>query len=151
MNIGLALEIDLEIERLSATVVRIEDRLKEHFASRQYGDDVQAIFIGVILTATGSESLHPIRPLEYRKQYTFKMPITGEKRYLGNVVEFDVKPDYATVRTLNSMQADRYIVSCLVDGLAVLRQHQRKFPKFDVEQFVEDFAMCLSGNDDQQS
>ena len=144
MNIGLALEIDLEIERLSATVVRIGDRLKERFASCQYGDDVQAIFIGVILTAPGSETLHPIRPLKYRKQYTFKMPITGEKRYLGNVVEFDVQPDYPTVRALNSEQAEKYIASCLVDGLAVLRQHQRKFPRFDVARFAEDFATCLS-------
>src|SRR5690349_20628182 len=101
MKVGITLDIDEEIERLSNAVSRIDDRLMGYFETRSYGDDLQALFIGLILTGPGSEKLHPVRPLKYRRNYTLSIRELRQKIYMGNVVEFDVKPDYSKIWALN--------------------------------------------------
>src|SRR6185437_3976248 len=77
--------IDEEISRLSAVVSRINQRLTEFFETRTYGNDVQSIFIGVVLMGPGSERLHRVRPLKYRRDYTLVIRELKRKEYLGNV------------------------------------------------------------------
>jgi len=144
MKVGLALEIDQELDWLSNAVANIENRLASCFASKSFGDDVHAVFIGVILTAPGSERWHRVRPLKYRRNYTLRAPSLGLVKYLGNVVEFDIRPDYAAVRVLNSEQAARHVVQALTDGVQVLANQQEKFPKFDSSEFIAAFTACLS-------
>ena len=144
MKVGLALEIDEEIDRLSNAVARIEDRLAAYFADKSYGDDVQALFIGVILTRPESERFHRVRPLKYRRNYTLRAPSLGLNKYLGNVVEFDIRPDYSAVRILNSEKAELHIIGALTDGIEVLTTQQKKFPNFDSSGFVAAFTACLS-------
>lgn len=146
MKVGLALYIEEEIDRLSAVVARIDQRLNEFFQTRTYGKDVQSLFIGLILLGPGSERLHSVRPLKYRRQHTLSNRELNLKEYLGNVVEFDVKPDYQGVRTLNSEDAERYIIRSLIEGLSELTAHQRKFPEFDLTGFREDFCACLNSD-----
>jgi hypothetical protein len=143
MIVGLAAYLDQEIERLLPGIGRASTRLKEYFADKSYGDDIESLFIGLILTGPDSERLHPVRPLEYRKKFTLKSSLTGSTEYLGNTVEFDIKPDYATVRIMNSENAQKYIIDALIDGLDVLKENQHKFPKFDVARFTTEFTDCL--------
>jgi hypothetical protein len=143
--IGIALYIDQEIDRLSNGIGRLSVRLKECFADKSYGDDIESLFIGLILAAPGSERLHPVRPLKYRRNFTLKSLLTRTTEYLGNTVEFDIKPDYTVVRTMNSEKAGTYIVETLIESLDVLKKHQPKFPNFDVERFTTTFAECLGG------
>jgi len=143
VKVGLALYIDEEISRLSAVVSRINQRLTEFFETRTYGNDVQSIFIGVVLMGPGSERLHRVRPLKYRRDYTLVIRELKRKEYLGNVVEFDVRPDYSALRTLNSEDAAKYIIQSLIDGLSALAPHQNKFPDFGLAAFREDFRACL--------
>ena len=147
LKVGIALYLDDEIDRLSSAVARIGDRLESFFANRRYGDDVQSLVIGLILTGHGSERLHPIRPLKYRRHYTLKIRELKQETYLGNVVEFDIKPDYSAVQSLNNEDAERYISKALIDGLSVLVAHHNKFPNFKVEDFGKDFSACLNASD----
>jgi hypothetical protein len=71
------------------------------------------------LTGPGSERLHPVRPLKYRRHYTLKIRELEQNIYRGNVVEFDVKPDYSSIQMLNSEDAEKYIIEALVEGLSV--------------------------------
>jgi hypothetical protein len=141
--IGIALYIDQEIDRLSNGIGRLSVRLKECFADKSYGDDIESLFIGLILAAPGSERLHPVRPLKYRRNFTLKSLLTRTTEYLGNTVEYDIKPDYETIRTMNSEKAQIYIVDGLMDGLKMLKENAAKFPNFDVEKFTTEFAHCL--------
>jgi hypothetical protein len=50
----------LSIERLLPSIGRIRARMKECFADKSYGDDIESLFIGLILTGPGSERLHPV-------------------------------------------------------------------------------------------
>ena len=143
MIVAIALTVDEEIARLSSGVGRISVRLKECFADKSYGEDIESLFIGLILTGPGSERLHPVRPLKFRKKFTLKSSMTGTTEYLGNTVEFDIKPDYATIRTMNSEKAESYIVDKLLDGLRILAKHQKKFPNFDFDRFAAAFSACL--------
>lgn len=150
MKVGLALYIEEEIDRLSAVAARIDQRLNEFFETRTYGEDVQSIVIGLILMGPGSERLHRVRPLKYRRQYTLLNRELNLKEYFGNVVEFDVKPDYLSVRTLNSEDAALYIIRSLIEGLSQLIPHQSKFPDFDLARFREHFCACLTLLGDSQ-
>jgi len=143
MIVGIALSIDEEIDRLSHGVGQISARLKECFADKSYGDDLESIFIGLILTGPGSERLHPVRGFRYRRKFTLKSTLTGITEYLGNTVDFDVKPDYATIRTMNSEKAESYIIDALLDGLGILSNHKKKLPNFDCDRFAAAFAACL--------
>jgi hypothetical protein len=106
MIVAIAPCIDEETERLLHGVGRISVRLKEFFANKSYGDDIECLFIGLILTGPGSERLHPVRGLKYRRKFTLKNSLARTTEYLGNTVEFDIKPDYATIRTMNSERAE---------------------------------------------
>jgi len=64
MIVAIAPCIDEEIERLLHGVGRISVRLKEYFAHKSYGGDIECLFIGLILTGPGSERLHPVRGLK---------------------------------------------------------------------------------------
>jgi hypothetical protein len=86
MIVGIALTIDEEIAWLSHGVWRISARLKECFADKSYGDDIEAMFIGLNLTGPGSERLHPVRGLKYRPKFTLKSSLTRMTEYLGNTV-----------------------------------------------------------------
>jgi hypothetical protein len=143
MIVAIAPYIDEEIERLLHGVGRIGVRLKEFFADKSYGDDIESLFIGLILTGSGSERFHPVRGLKYRRKFTLKSSLTRTSEYLGNTVEFRIKPDYATIRTMNSEKAETYITDTLVDGLGILSKHQKKFPNFDCDRFATAFAACL--------
>ena len=69
--------------------------------------------------------------------------LTHTTEYLGNTVDFDIKPDYATIRTMNSERAEIYIIDTLLDGLGILSKHRKKFPNFDSYRFAAAFAACL--------
>jgi hypothetical protein len=143
MIVGIALSIDEEIDRLSHGVNKITARLKEYFADKSYGDDIESLFIALILTGPGSERLHPVKGLKYRRKFTLKYSLIRTTEYLGNTVEFDIKPDYATIRTMNSEKAQMYIIDALIDGLDVLKKNWAKFPNFDVARFLAEFTDCL--------
>jgi hypothetical protein len=143
MIVGIALDIDEEINRLSRGVGQLSVRLKDCFADKTYGHDIECIFIGLILTGPGSERLHPVRPLKYRREFTLKNSLTRTTEYLGNTVEFDIKPDYAMIRTMNAETAEKHIIDALIDGLDALRKNHSKFPNFDLTRFTKAFTECL--------
>ena len=76
MEIGLSLEVDGELGRLTNAITRIEDRLTAFFAGKDYGEGVASIYIGVILMGPGSERLHPVRAFKYQKVYKFTSRIS---------------------------------------------------------------------------
>lgn len=143
MEIGFAREVDVELERLSSTVTRLEDRLKAFFSDKEYGEGVSSIFIGVILMGSGSERLHPVRLFKYQKLCKFRSITTGERTEIPEVVMLDVKPDFDTLKRLNSEAAGSYIAEALIKAMDVISSHQKKFPMFNAAKFKEDFAMCL--------
>ena len=143
MIVAIAASIDQEIDRLLHSIAQIHTLLKERFADKTYGDGVESIFIGLILTGPGSDRLHPVRGLKYRKKFTLKSALTRNTEYLGNAVEFDIKPDYETIRTMNSERAAIYIADSLIRGLGILEKNHAKFPNFDLVRFTTDFSSCL--------
>ena len=144
MQVALALEIDASVDSLSNAVAEIAASVKDFFAARDYGEDVASLFIGVILTGPGSERLHPVRKLSYKKILRSTSRITRQKMEMKNVVQYDVMPDYEVFRRLNYDQAKRFIANELVNSTSTLEQHKAKFPDFDVDKFKDDLRICLS-------
>ncbi len=144
MQVALALEIDASVDSLSTAVAEAAARVKDFFAGRDYGEDIANLFIGVILTGGGSERLHPVRKLSYKKILSSTSRITRQKMEMRNVVQYDVKPDYEAFRRLNYEQAKRFIADELVNSTSILEQHKAKFPDFDLQKFKDDLRVCLT-------
>ena len=143
MRVALTIETNSELERLNNGLRHINDRLELFFQDRSYGEDVERILIGMILTGPRTEELHPVRPLKYRKISSFKNPITGEQINMNKLVTFDVKPDYEITRRLNAEEAAKYISKCIVQAADQLIAARKRFPKFDAVQFRRDLEALL--------
>ena len=141
MRVGLALEVDSALDHLAVIVAEIDQELKTFFSDRQYGTDVENIFVGIILTGPNSERIHPTRNLRYKKLYRIRIP--GKNIELRNVVEYDIKPDFEIFLRADASEARLHLVAELVRSLEVLKKHQSKFPSFDVTRFGGDLKACL--------
>lgn len=141
MFIGLALEIDSAIEHLCVAVHSLDKRLETFFPDKNYGLDVENIFVGVILTGPGSERLHPIRKLKYQKVLRIKIP--GKVLEKKNVLQYDIKPDYEIFSRLNVEQARQHVAKALINSVGLLERDKAKFPDFDLLHFKEDLRNCL--------
>jgi hypothetical protein len=139
MNVGLSLEIDGSIDDMSDVVTEIDRRLKECFIGKAYGQDVENLIIGVILTSPDVDHLHPASPLLYRKRVRYEIP-TME---FANLIEYYVRPSFNVFAQLNVFQAKSYLCRLLVESLVMLDSHRASFPNFDLMRFKDDFAACL--------
>jgi hypothetical protein len=143
MEIGIALYIDAGLKRLSSTIMRINDRLEAYFSTKEYGEGISSVFIGLILMAPGSERLHPVTPFKYQKLDRYSDIFTGRQVQVKDVVTFDVKPNYESLTHLNSEEAEKYIAEALIEAMGVISKQQEEFPMFNTAQFKDDFAKCL--------
>jgi len=141
MRVGLALEIDSTLDHLAPVVAEIDSALKGFFLERQYGGDVENIFIGVILMAPYSDRFHPVRKLKFKPVHKIRIP--GHQIELKNVVEYDIEPDFDEFRRLSAEQARCRLASELLSSLNILEQHRVKFTNFDVAHFGKDLKKCL--------
>jgi hypothetical protein len=141
MKVGLALEIDESIDSMAVTVTELNDLLRNYFLEKNYGSDVENIFIGVILTNRDSESSHPVRKLKFTKRIKIGMG----KPELRNVVAYDVKPSFEIFSQLSHIQARQYLAQLLSESISVMEKHRSKFANFAIEHFKEDFRNCLAG------
>ncbi len=143
MQFGLAIEVDVSIERLHPVLADIAIKLKKFFETREYGNDLLHIFVGVILTHPDSSRLHPIRKPSYKRLLKYKSSLTNEKVEMKNVFQYDVRPDYEVFRKLNSVEARRLLCEVLVESTAVIETRRASFPDFDVQKFKADLRSCL--------
>lgn len=143
MNIGLGLEIDAEIRHLSVVVQRIEENLVECIAGKDYGEGVDHFYIGLVLVRPEANKFHPTRPLSYKRLFRYRDITSGATIELNNLVEYDVRPDYETLCTLATNEAHIYIADAVLKSVEILQRHRSKFPKFDLERFNSDIAVCL--------
>lgn len=141
MRVGLALEIDSALDHLATVVSEIDQELKTFFSDREYGNDVENIFIGIVLTGPGSERIHPVRRLRHKKLHKIRLP--GKQIEFRNLVEYDIKPDFEAYRRADVCEARRRLVGDLVGSLEVLEKHRDRFPNFDVAHFGSDLRVCL--------
>jgi hypothetical protein len=142
LDIGLAIERDQEVDRLSPCLRRINKRLKGCFADKVYAD-VADVTIGLILMGEGSEVLHPQRPVRYKKTDSFFNPVTRKRVVVKNALSFDVRPDYDKLRKLGVKAGEKFICESIVEAVDQLPAHKRKMPKFDIAKFKRDLAACL--------
>ena len=142
MQLGLAITMDVSIERFHPVLANLSTKLKAFFGDKQYGPDLLHIFIGIILTDPKSSRLHLFRKPSFRKLVKYKS-LTNEQVEMRNVFQYDVRPDYEVFRKLNSLDAGRVLCQLLLDSTAMIEARRESFPDFDVQQFTEDLRTCL--------
>jgi len=142
VDIGLAIEMDAELERLGNGIHRMDASLKKFFKEK-HCDDVSHVFIGLILTSPAGDRLHPMRRARFKRAVNFTSLITQQRVNLQNVLEFDVKPDYEDIRVLNADAAIEYIARDIVASIEQLNKLAKQLPTFDIAEFRRDVASCL--------
>jgi len=147
MKVGLALEVDTSINYLAEAVTSLDAKLDSYFADRAYGAGIDNLFIGVILTSPESSHLHPVRSLKFRRRSRFQSMATRLSVDLKNVVEYDARPDFETIRGMSVSQAKSYLSQVLADSLSAIEDQLPRFPDFDFQGFCRDFLDCIDLSD----
>lgn len=144
MDVGLAIESDASVDSYTPMICAINNALKLYFSGRDYGEDLQYLGIGLIITGSNSEKFHPIRPFKYEKESFYKDIFTNQRKSLKNAASYDVKPDFERFCQMELNEARSYLVQLLVESTEILERNLDKFPQFDFKQFRNDFSDCLT-------
>jgi hypothetical protein len=142
MNVGVSIEFDISIDAcidtLMDVVTDLDDALKAFFLTKEYGEDIENLSIGIVLAS--QDRPHRLRQLKYREHVLLEKL----RLELHNLVEYDIEPSFAVFGQLSPIQARAYLVRALVQSTSVLDRHRERFPDFDVEKFKQDLRECLS-------
>lgn len=141
MRVGIGLEIDSTLGWLSPVVAKLDHALKSFFGDREYGSGVQNLFIGLILTDPQLDKLHPVRKLKFSKVKRLQIP--GSISQLENVVEYDIKPDFHLIASMDAEGAQQFLGTELLASVDILERKQERFVDFDFPKFRDDMKTCL--------
>jgi len=143
MDVGLTLESDEQSSSRIDAILGLADHLKSFFATREYGEDIKVLVIGLILVDQGAVKLHPARPLKYRRSWVFKPTPKSVPKTFTNLVEYDIKLDKDLLSQLNPRESSKYLAGLVLGSLELIRARRKAFPTFDIERFEHDLKMAL--------
>jgi hypothetical protein len=149
MNIGFAIEIDMEADGKSALTQHFSDSLSDEFKDRNYGEDIENIDIGFIClrTVPGFESFSTKRKPKYIASQQVPL-LDGSTTEIRNTFTFDIKLDsesYESFISASDSETIKLLKSKLLESLACFDSLPKKVKKFDVELFKSDITNFLQG------
>jgi hypothetical protein len=147
MNIGFAIEIDIEADEKSALVQRFSDLLSDEFKDKSYGEDIENVYIGFIClrTVPGFESFSATRKPKYIAIQQVQL-LDGSTKEIKNTFTFDIKLDsesYDVFVKAEDSEAIKLLKSKLLESLSSFDSLPKKMKKFDVDLFKSDITNFL--------
>lgn len=137
MKLGLAIQTSRMFENYSEYTSSLSEKLKEHFGNKNYGEDLKALYIGIVTyDAQASAFFKPQKP-KYFDQFK-------EQNVDGKILESEKKLEYeiwlnteTVLSTKNENEFLSYLFSEIINSLDVL-DGIKKIKKFDKKSFKED-------------
>ncbi len=144
MNIGIAIEIDIEADNKSVLIQEVSDALEEAFNDKNYGADIENIDIGFICVRVvpGVEDFSVKRKPKYVASQFIKL-LDGSRKEVTNTFSFDVKLDdvaYESFVAASNDEATRLIIHSILASLSVFDKLPKKVKSFDADQFKLDIT-----------
>lgn len=147
MNVGIALETDVEAYGRSHLIDELSDHLTKYFSDKSYGQDIEKVDIGVICKRVrpGFEAFSKVRKPKYVEREVVDL-IGGGTREYTNVFGFDVRFEesaYKDFISANEEIAVAALLSTLMESISNLELLPKRIKNFDKEKFKTDFEKCL--------
>jgi hypothetical protein len=147
MDVALTLETDTEADGRSHLVAELSNHLTHYFSERDYGDDVENVFIGVICMRIwpGFEAFAKVRSPKHVVHKEVDL-IGGGKRKYTNLFTFDVRLEeraYQDFVTGSVETAAAVLVSTLTESIFKIDLLPKRVVSFEKERFKADFVRCL--------
>lgn len=144
------MELDFRADKKSALIQRFSDSLKDEFKDKNYGEDIENIYIGFICVRTvpGFELFSAKRKPKYVSVQRFTT-LDGSKMEIKNTFSFDIKFDgelYDNFVNATDSESIKLLEGELIESLSSFNSLPKKVKKFDVEQFRSDITGFLNGS-----
>jgi hypothetical protein len=147
MDIGFAIEIDIEADEKSALLQHFSDLLGDEFKEKSYGADIENVDIGFIClrTVPGFESFSATRKPKYVAIQQVQL-LDGNAKEIKNTFTFDIKLDsesYEVFVKAQDSEAIKLLKSKLLESLSLFDSLPKKVKKFNVDLFKSDMTNFL--------
>jgi hypothetical protein len=141
MNFGISQEIDLEAQVKSSVIILLSDGLKEFFKKRDYGRDIQNVFIGCICIKEreGYEDWFKIRKAKYKGTEKIKLLDNSIKELIG-VFSYDIKLNYEVFLENTDLENKKLLAQEILNSLTNLEALPKKVKDFNKDQFKLDMV-----------
>lgn len=144
MNFGISQEIDVEAQEKSSVIIFLSDKLKGYLSDRDYGQDVQNIFIGCICVKPreGYEEWFKIRKPRYKAIDKIKL-LDGNTVELIGVYGYDIKLNFDEFVSATETESRKILAQEILNSLSNLDALPKKVKDFDKEKFKSDMEQFL--------
>lgn len=139
MNFGISQEIDVEAQEKSSVIIFLSGKLKGYLSDRDYGQDVQNIFIGCICVKPreGYEEWFKIRKPKYKEIEKIKLLDNSIKEFKG-AFSYDIKLNFDVFVKNTDVENKKMLATEILNSLSNLDALPKKIKDFDKERFKED-------------
>lgn len=146
MKVIITLEIDRDAERQSYLINYLSKDLEGYFDDRNYGQDLQTLFIGCICIKTkpGYEEWYKKRKPKYIEYKKSKSRITGQEIEIIKTYSYDIKidnDDYDEFISVSDEDCKKILAREILQSLSYLDLLTKKIKDFDNEKFKEDMRV----------
>ncbi|MFV0530969.1 MAG: Imm44 family immunity protein [Flavobacteriales bacterium] len=139
MNFGITQEIDVEAQEKSSVIIFLSDTLKDYLSKRDYGQDVQNIFIGCICVKPreGYQEWFKIRKPKYKEIEKIKLLDNSIKEFKG-AFSYDIKLNFDVFVKNTDVENKKLLATEILNSLSNLEALPKKVKDFDKERFKTD-------------
>lgn len=133
MKIGLAPTLSVEVAKHQSTIVAMAKDLSELLLSKNYGEDIFELHIGLTSISPQFASFFKAKSPKYVKGKKSFRDDDVEYEF-HNSFEYDIKLNFEAFKNADEREAQIMIAKAILSSLDALK----KFKKFDNNQFKSD-------------
>jgi len=138
MNVGLAINLSVEIDKKWIYIHSLSDELKTYFKNRQYGNDVKSYTIGIVCVSPSFDSFYK---KEIKPKYTKGIKVIkpdGIPFTMEDSFEYRIKIDYESFKNATEEEARKLLAKEILESLVVFEKVKSKIKDFDMNSFKAD-------------
>lgn len=140
MEIKFALNISDKVRNVKSVFDELEHWINSTIFQKDYGKDLQEIYIGwICVSPEFDQFFKPRKPRYYSEK---QMSVDGHNYFLNKALELEIKLDFVTVGSSNLTEVYNIIYKALIEALRGSINADKKIQDFDSEQLILD----LDGN-----
>lgn len=143
MEFALTQEVSEPIIKngVSEYIKQMSDNISEFLRTKDYGDDLRTLYIGVICVAPEFDFFIKVRKPKYKKGKVVTIQ-DGRPYERTDALVYDIKLDYNAFVNANENDVKKMLSIELLRSFAVFNSIKVKL--FDREGFERDVAYCLA-------
>lgn len=139
MKIGFNPVSTVEVRHVSL-LNELEQKLKNFFQSKHYGEDLKEIYIGVIVVSPTFERLFK----QVRPKYTFDQKNYGRHTIsysIGRALNYYINLNFERFNNADESEAREMLKKELLGSISLFDRFKRKIKDFNVHSFKQDMTL----------